>query len=190
MQSNIYLPLLIIIIILIRTPPPPHLSTPFYHSFDLAVVGLGFHHFDDPGLAATRLVERLKPGGVLMIVDFLPHGHFHGTSHNHGKESESDATDNHHYHHHHHHDSSAATGSENPSSTATEEKEDIKPYPAAHTVIHMGFSSDQVKEIFTKAGAGKDFSYVTVGKGLVFEAKSEGGEGMKRSVFFARGTKA
>jgi SAM-dependent methyltransferase len=41
--------------------------------FDVAVVGLGFHHFEDPTLAAQRLAERLKPGGVLVIVDFLPH---------------------------------------------------------------------------------------------------------------------
>ncbi|KAK7702244.1 hypothetical protein SLS64_009822 [Diaporthe eres] len=55
-----------------------------FFGFDLAVVGLGFHHFDDPDLAAKRLAARLKPGGVLMIIDFLPHGP-HG-SEAHGKE--------------------------------------------------------------------------------------------------------
>jgi len=49
------------------------LSGPELWGFDLAVVGLGFHHFEDIGLAAKRLVERLKPGGVLLIVDFLSH---------------------------------------------------------------------------------------------------------------------
>lgn len=44
-----------------------------FFGFDLAVVGLGFHHFDDPNLAARRLAARLKPGGVLVILDFLPH---------------------------------------------------------------------------------------------------------------------
>jgi SAM-dependent methyltransferase len=39
----------------------------------VAAVGLGFHHFDDPELAASRLVERLRPGGVLLVIDFLPH---------------------------------------------------------------------------------------------------------------------
>lgn len=36
-------------------------------------MGAGFHHFEDCDLAAKRLVERLCPGGVLFILDFLPH---------------------------------------------------------------------------------------------------------------------
>ena len=55
-------------------PDPREFSGFDFHLFDIAVVGLGFHHFDDPALAAKRLVERLRPGGVLMILDFLPHG--------------------------------------------------------------------------------------------------------------------
>lgn len=60
-----------------------------FFNFDIAVVGLGFHHFDDPELAAKRLVSRLKLGGVLMIIDFLPHGpHKHsGHGHNHDHEA-------------------------------------------------------------------------------------------------------
>lgn len=42
--------------------------------FDAACVGLGFHHFEDPGLAARRIVQRLKAGGVFFVVDFMPHG--------------------------------------------------------------------------------------------------------------------
>jgi SAM-dependent methyltransferase len=55
-------------------PNPSSLSGPEFNNFDLAVVGGGFHHFEDPELAAARLVERLRPGGVLLIWDFLPHG--------------------------------------------------------------------------------------------------------------------
>lgn len=55
---------------------PAHLSTPEFSNFDIAVVGLGFHHFEDPALALSRLAERLKPiTGVLVIVDFLPFSH-------------------------------------------------------------------------------------------------------------------
>jgi len=57
--------------------------------FDLAVVGLGFHHFHDPAHALGVLKARLKRGGVLAIVDFLPFpagGHSHGHGHEHGHE--------------------------------------------------------------------------------------------------------
>lgn len=52
---------------------PQSVSGPEFFNFDLAAVGLGFHHFDNLQLSTNRLVERLKPGGVLLIVDFLTH---------------------------------------------------------------------------------------------------------------------
>ncbi len=52
----------------------PSVSGPEFFEFDLAVVGLGLHHFEKPKLAVERLVARLKPGtGVLLVIDFLPH---------------------------------------------------------------------------------------------------------------------
>src|SRR5436305_1367661 len=59
-----------------------------FFGFEIAAVGLGFHHCDEPGLAAKRLAERLRVGGVLLIIDFLPHGHdaHDGHSHGHGHE--------------------------------------------------------------------------------------------------------
>ena len=64
-----------------KNPDPSSLQGEQFFNFDIAVVGLGFHHFDDPALAAKRLTERLKKGGVLMIVDFLPHAHHGQHSH-------------------------------------------------------------------------------------------------------------
>ncbi|KXX77215.1 putative methyltransferase YcgJ [Madurella mycetomatis] len=55
-------------------PNPPAFASAEFFDFDVAAVGLGFHHFDDPVLAARRLAARLKTGGVLVILDFLPHG--------------------------------------------------------------------------------------------------------------------
>jgi len=62
----------------VSDPSPSSLSSQEFFDFDIAAVGMGFHHFDDPALAAKRLAGRLKKGGVFMIVDFLPHEHFHG----------------------------------------------------------------------------------------------------------------
>src|SRR4051812_22845776 len=46
-------------------------SGPDFYNFDIVAIGFGFHHFDNYALALSRLVERLKPGGVLLITDFL-----------------------------------------------------------------------------------------------------------------------
>ncbi|KAG6136219.1 hypothetical protein E4U12_001324 [Claviceps purpurea] len=54
-------------------PSPEKFSSPDFFDFDLAGVGLGFHHMDDCALAAKQLAHRLRPGGVLFIVDFVTH---------------------------------------------------------------------------------------------------------------------
>ncbi|KAJ6442230.1 2-heptaprenyl-1,4-naphthoquinone methyltransferase [Purpureocillium lavendulum] len=62
--------------------PAPFSDEAAFAGFDVAGVGAGFHHFDDPHLAAARLAERLRrpdgnagerSGGVLFILDFLAH---------------------------------------------------------------------------------------------------------------------
>lgn len=59
---------------LLATPPTESLNSSELTDFDIATVGFGFHHFQDPELAARRLLERVKLGtGVILIVDFLPH---------------------------------------------------------------------------------------------------------------------
>lgn len=53
--------------------PSSSFSTPEFSNFDLVAVGFGFHHFDNLPLTTSRLASRLKPGGILMILDFKPH---------------------------------------------------------------------------------------------------------------------
>ncbi|KAK3673104.1 hypothetical protein LTR78_006944 [Recurvomyces mirabilis] len=57
---------------LLSTPHSASLAGSEWRDFDLAVICAGFHHFESPGEAVQRLVERLRPGGQLLIVDFLP----------------------------------------------------------------------------------------------------------------------
>lgn len=139
--------------------PEVFLDSKFFN-FDMACVGLGFHHFDDPDLAAKRLVSRLKPGGVLVIIDFLPHGPL------------SDHDHDHHHGHGHGHDHSHL------------EEDDEQHKKARKTVTHHGFSEDRIKEIFVNAGAGKGFAIDKMGVVIM------GLRDMKRDLFMARGTKA
>lgn len=62
-------------------PNPSSLSSADLFNFDVAAVGLGAHHFEDPDFAARQIAARLRPGGVFFIVDFLPHDHVDGHAH-------------------------------------------------------------------------------------------------------------
>lgn len=124
--------------------PPPELSSPEFFNFDIAAVGMGWHHFADPALAARRLAERLKPGGVLLIIDFLPHGeacghghHGAGDDHGHGHGREEDKKD------------------------------------ASKTVAHMGFQEEEIRKMFVDAGVGNGFEHVVLGKGVVFTSEGK-----------------
>ncbi|KAF2719443.1 SAM-dependent methyltransferase [Polychaeton citri CBS 116435] len=69
---------------------PEHLKGPEFENFDVAAVGLGFHHFDDTARCLQRLKDTLKPAtGILIIVDFLPfdHGDHHQHHHHHGSSN-------------------------------------------------------------------------------------------------------
>ncbi|KAI8951560.1 S-adenosyl-L-methionine-dependent methyltransferase [Xylaria longipes] len=178
------------------------LSSPELFNFDVAVVGGGFHHFGDPALAAKRLVERLKPGGVLLIWDFLPHGPPHRHDQHHRGQ------------HHHSHNEGEGHGH-------ADKGDEQKSHDVHHSVMHHGFSEPQMREIFTAAGAGTDFRLEVIGGGLVLalghghqhqqqgkdqstawsvnweegtETKKDkeddkDKETFRRQVFFARGTK-
>lgn len=52
---------------------PESLNDPQFFDFDLVAVGFGFHHFENLPTVTQRLVDRLKPGGILMILDFFSH---------------------------------------------------------------------------------------------------------------------
>ncbi|KAI1908305.1 hypothetical protein LOZ61_005655 [Ophidiomyces ophidiicola] len=39
-------------------------------NFDLIITSMALHHIEDPQRAVNRLVERLRPGGTLVVIDF------------------------------------------------------------------------------------------------------------------------
>ena len=122
-------------------PSPTAFKGEEFWGFDLAVVGLGFHQINETVLAATRLAERLRTGGVLLILDFVVdqttggdgdgHQHDHGFWKKYGHGSGGDA--------------------------ATKRRK------------QRGFGELEIKEIFENAGVGKDFGFEVIAKGTVFE---------------------
>ncbi|KAL2758353.1 hypothetical protein ACRALDRAFT_1068705 [Sodiomyces alcalophilus JCM 7366] len=148
-------------------PAPAAFADPRFRDFDVAAVGLGFHHMDDPEYAARQLAARLRPGGVFFIIDFLPHapvgghGHSHGHGHAHGHD------------HSHGHEHGAG-----------------HKHSAADAIKHHGFSEERARAIFEAAGVGQDFVFEELGSGVVFRGRpGKEGETLRRKVFLARGSK-
>ncbi|KAH8878899.1 hypothetical protein GQ53DRAFT_673243, partial [Thozetella sp. PMI_491] len=46
---------------------------PGSHVFHLKVLGISFHHSNDPDPTTVRLARRLTSGGILFIANYLPH---------------------------------------------------------------------------------------------------------------------
>lgn len=144
-------------------PAPKDLEAPEWKDFDIATVGFGFHHFEDVVHSARQLLLRLKPGGVLVINDFLEGGdmkadeqgkmipgtegnwavHKHGEGHHHG-HGHDHKHDHDHAHHHGHHGDPAT-------------KEDVWDNPELKkkmndSIVVPHFTIEGVKKFFTEAG--------------------------------------
>lgn len=60
------------------------LQTADFSGFDLVVLSMALHHVSDHQLLITRLVERLRPGGVVAVIDWPPSKY--GNAFRHGKD--------------------------------------------------------------------------------------------------------
>ncbi|KAF3898764.1 Methyltransferase [Trichophyton interdigitale] len=58
---------------LLSDKPSEGFTEPEYFNFNLVIIGFALHHFKSPDLAMKRLVERLAPGGILVVLDFIEH---------------------------------------------------------------------------------------------------------------------
>lgn len=156
-----------------NNPSPESLKAEEWWEFEIAAVGLGFHHFEDPRFAARQLARRLKKGGVLLVIDFCSHAPIAG-------------------HHTHAHEHEHEHGKAAPEKTNTEKflfgpgesNEETKTIAA--TVKHHGFSEDEMREIFTDAGVGGSFGYSVIEKDITFKTATKS---MVRRVFVCKGTK-
>jgi SAM-dependent methyltransferase len=172
---------------------PTELSGAEFFDFDLATVGFGFHHFEDVVHAARQLKMRLRPGGVLVINDFLEggdlladengepveesegnhavhgHAHGHGHGHNHGSSDE-------HKHGHPHHGHKEKKHDLGESNTEFKKK-------MADSIVVPHFTVNGVKEFFTKAGF-VDVDVITMKERSYMEFA---GKKLWRTILFARG---
>ncbi|KAI9839071.1 MAG: hypothetical protein M1837_002248 [Sclerophora amabilis] len=100
----------------------PAIGGPEYRDFDVAVICAGLHHIDKPDVAIKRLVDRLKKGGVLVIIDWTL-----GDADTHQDALEGGAKGCGHAH-------------------------QDAPHAAAHTVAFAGFNREQMARMLTEAG--------------------------------------
>ncbi|KAF1966231.1 S-adenosyl-L-methionine-dependent methyltransferase [Bimuria novae-zelandiae CBS 107.79] len=151
-----------------------------WDGFDLVTSSFAFHHFEDVVHAARCLKDHLRPGGVLLINDFLEGGDLKADDD--GKPIEgTEGTWAHRHHHGHgkrdeqHHHDRAEAGHEH----------SREPGTMAASIVAKGasFTIEGVKKFFAQAGL-VDVDVVTMGKRVYLEM---GGQKLWRTILFARG---
>jgi SAM-dependent methyltransferase len=177
-------------------PSPTEFSGEEWRDFDIATVGFGFHHFEDVVHSARQLKERLRPGGVLVINDFVEggdvladeeggmvqgsegnhavHSHGHGNGHDHSHEHGG----HHHAHNHHAHHHGGKEEKYDIGESSPEFKKKM-----AESVVVPHFSVQGVKDFFTEAGF-VDVDVITMDKRVYMEFA---GKKLWRTILFAKG---
>ncbi|KAJ4854504.1 methyltransferase domain-containing protein [Trichoderma breve] len=59
------------------------LATEEFFDFDVIAISMALHHMGDQAGVISGLYERLRSGGVLVVVDLAPEAHVHDHSHDH-----------------------------------------------------------------------------------------------------------
>lgn len=144
-------------------PAQGSLQSQDLYGFDLAIMSMALHHVDDPEAMVAKLVERLKPGGTVVIIDWVSSekssfhssaSHGHERAHGHGTESG--------------HSSRGGPGE----------------HPASHTISFDGFTKEHMDDLFTKAGCSEIDHVLAVSPSEVPPDPSG-----QKQMFFAKGTK-
>jgi SAM-dependent methyltransferase len=106
----------------------PALTDEELSGFDLAAICLALHHVDDVELAVGRLADRLRPGGVLLIIDWMRTDTAPANTCAHSHDSQGCAKGQH------------------------SAPQDLASHPAAHTISHDWFTRDEILGLFSHAG--------------------------------------
>ncbi|KAJ2904376.1 hypothetical protein MKZ38_008161 [Zalerion maritima] len=184
---------------LLAEPRSPDLSAdPSLFNFDLAVMSMALHHVRDTDLMLSRLVERLSPGGVLLIVDWgaasavpsgsakvlgpssgaeggHPHPHPHVHGHGHAPPQAPAAAPG----------KDCKCGRRHSRSRENPEEDAEKLHTTIRTVAHKhGFSEQEMLAMFSRAGL-EEAAVVSAEESFVMPE----GMGGERRLFLARGRK-
>lgn len=139
--------------------PGSPIEGPEWLDFDMVAVANSLHHIEKTDIAVARLVERLKVGGVLCIIDWVDDGKGH-----HGNRN-----------HNHHGNGRNET---KPDDQDVEQKTLLEKHGVAH---RHGFTQDCISTLMRTAGL-ENVDFRELEETLQFGA-------FERRVFIARGTK-
>ena len=141
-----------------------------WYEFDLCVMSVALHHVQNPEVMVSKLVERVKVGGRVVIVDWVDDGRGWNDPGNVHGGGGSDG----HVHGHAH--EGEEVGHKSGSDIARD-------HAISHAIFSDGFSKERMGEIFGQAGCG-NFDFVLA----LNPSEMPHGEG-KKQLFFAKGTK-
>ncbi|USP75559.1 hypothetical protein yc1106_02833 [Curvularia clavata] len=165
-------------------PTDPPLPEDRLQNFDLVAICMALHHMQDIQLAISKLAERLRPGGTLLIIDWAQingataaQREFLGNVKNKNvlakNEQESGMGHGHDHQKQHH--------------QFIDPQQPWKPHPASHTITHDSFTEEQITELFDNAGCTEvrwkladklsDVPGARAGKMQLFWARATKGDG-------------
>ncbi|OJD14544.1 hypothetical protein AJ78_05125 [Emergomyces pasteurianus Ep9510] len=124
----------------------PDLSGDEFFNFDFAGVALALHHMEDPQTTIVKMADRLKSGGVILVIDLLKSEGLQES-----KTGEENGGHQHHPHQCDHHHGHSHGHGHDPLDIATATGH---PGPAGHTISpdHASFSPEVVRNMFARAG--------------------------------------
>ena len=159
---------------LMAQPVDPSFLGEKWTNFDLATISMALHHLEDPFEGVKKLVERLREGGTLLVIDWatVPKAEDDGAA---GEQQGSHNHEHQHSHGHHHgHQHQQGHGDGKAS------------HAAAHTMLHDSFSKEQMEKAFKDAGC-DHFDFVLHPETSIV---AMGGREQRMRLFFGRGRRS
>ena len=152
-------------IVATNTVEQANISGKDFFNFDMAGMANALHHMEDPALALTKLMQRLKPGGTLLLLEFL-NGPDEGAA---VKEQTEKSYHQQHGHAHHGHGHSNHNGGSQP-----------------HGIAHYGFTEERMQKLLSDAGC-TNIGIDAIRNKIKFPASLGS---IERTAFVVKGTKS